>query len=222
MLIIESLYKLLRSNKYTSDFVALLLLLGLGKQNSYLRKVGWYNSFHKITGVDKGGEVLPWYSYAAIDFLSSRINGEMAVFEYGSGNSTIWWAKRVSRVVSCEHDEQWFSKMKSKLPENVTYMHFDLVPSGDYSKAALQYDQEFDVIIIDGRDRVNCAKNSLCALKDTGVIVWDDGGRNRYQAGYDFLVDNGFKRLDFSGLGPINYTDSCTSVFYRAQNCLGL
>ena len=215
----KSILNMLRYGRYTSSLAASFLLRG---SSGYLKKVGWYHSFNKYMPVDKEGGALPWYTYAAIDFLGGRIKAGMTVFEYGSGNSTIWWAIRVSRVVSCEHDEHWFIKMKSDLPDNVTYRHIKLEPSGDYSRAILQHDKEFDVIVIDGRDRVNCAKNSLCALNDRGVIVWDNSDRDEYQAGYDFLSDNGFKRLDFSGLGPINTYGWCTSVFYRPQNCLGI
>jgi uncharacterized protein YuzB (UPF0349 family) len=215
----KSILNMLRSNGCTSGFAAHFLLQG---RSSYLKEVGWYNSFNKHMPVDRNGEAVPWYTYAAIDFLGGRINGRMAVFEYGSGNSTIWWAKRVSRVVSFEHDEQWFTKVKLKLPDNVTYRYSNLAPQGDYSTAILQHDKEFDVIVIDGRDRVSCAKNSLCALNDSGVIIWDNSDRDKYQDGYKFLSDNGFKRLDFSGFGPINTYGWCTSVFYRPQNCLGI
>lgn len=38
----------------------------------------------------------------------------MAVFEYGSGNSTIFWASRAKEVISVEHDELWHNKMKQE------------------------------------------------------------------------------------------------------------
>ena len=41
-----------------------------------------------------------------------------------------------------------------------------------------------------------------------------------YQEGYEFLLTNGFKRLDFWGMGPINPYSWCTSIFYRKENCL--
>ena len=215
----KAVFYRLRRNRFTSDFVA---LLSLRRRTSYLKEVGWFDSFNKSIPVNVNGVPIPWYTYAAIDFLDTRINEEMTVFEYGIGNSTIWWASRVSRVVSCEHDRQWFLNMKSSLPDNVECMHFDMVPSGDYSKAILQYDSEFDLIVIDGRDRVNCARNSLRALNGTGVIIWDNSDREDYRDGYDFLIDNGFKRLDFSGIGPVNVYGWCTSVFYKTKNCLGI
>ncbi|HAY39752.1 MAG TPA: FkbM family methyltransferase, partial [Desulfobacteraceae bacterium] len=81
------------------------------------------------------------------------------------------------------------------------------------------YKDIFNIIVIDGRDRVNCAKNSLKALKGDGVIIWDNSEREYYQEGYSYLIQNGFRRLDFEGLGPIGIREWCTSIFYRDNNC---
>jgi hypothetical protein len=80
----------------------------------------------------------------------------------------------------------------------------------------------FDIIVIDGRDRVNCAKNSLGALKEDGVIIWDNSERSKYAEGYAFLKDNGFKRIEFTGIGPVNSFAWSTTVFYRNKNCLAI
>ena len=99
-----------------------------------------------------------------------------------------------------------------------------LAPLADqaYSNSILAYRETFDIIVVDGRDRVECAKNSLQALKPNGVIIWDNSDRPEYEAGYEFLLNKGFKRIDFSGFGPINSRAWCTSVFYRPGNCLGI
>jgi len=172
--------------------------------------------------VDKAGKSLPWFTYPAISFLHRRIRSDMTVLEYGSGNSTLWWSGKVVSVVSYEHDFEWYTKLKEKVPENVSYHHCALEYDGAYSKAVLEYSNQFDVIVIDGRDRVNCAKNSLEALRPDGVIVWDNSDRESYEEGYSFLRQHGFRRVDFEGLGPINAVTWCTSVFYRTSNCLGI
>lgn len=146
----------------------------------------------------------------------------MVVFEFGSGNSTLWWGKKVSKVISYEHDLSWYQSFKNRLPSNVEYHHCELAYGEEYSKAILDYNNAFDIIIIDGRDRVNCAKNSLGALKDHGVIIWDNSDRESYEEGYSFLIQNDFKRLDFEGHGPINSYGWSTSIFYRNNNCLGI
>ncbi len=153
--------------------------------------------------VDKNGEAIPWLTYPAIEFFKNRINEKMSVFEYGSGNSTIWWAKRVESVISCEHDPKWFVKVKPTIPKNVEYLYIDLLPSQDYEKAIEKHENKFDLVVIDGRKRVLCAKNCLTSLKGDGVIIWDNSDREKYQEGYQFLKDNGFRKLDFKGIGPI-------------------
>jgi hypothetical protein len=195
-------------------------IYSLIRKDSYLKRVGWFESFRQGMPCEENKIALPWFTYGAIAFLEKRINKEMYVFEYGSGNSTIWWSGRASKVVSCEHDRKWYFHMKSKLANNVEYLHFDLVSGGDYSKEILKYKDTFDIVVIDGRDRVNCARNSIPALKSNGVIIWDNSDREKYTEGYDFLIANGFRRLDFVGMGPIGSKGWCTSVFYRSNNCL--
>lgn len=39
----------------------------------------------------------------------------MHVFEYGSGGSTLFWASRVSSVISVEHDRDWYQKLRPQL-----------------------------------------------------------------------------------------------------------
>ena len=191
-------------------------------QSGYLRDKGWIRSALDSMPVDAAGQPIPWYTYGSIDFLAARVRAEMNVFEYGSGNSTLWWSRRARHVVSCEHDPVWYDAMKSKVPANVDYSHVRLADDGAYARAISSRNEPFDVVVIDGRDRVNCAHSALPALSRSGVIVWDNSDRPDYEAGYRFLLENGFKRLDFWGMGPINTYGWCTSVFYRTLNCLDI
>lgn len=75
---------------------------------------------------------------------------------------------------------------------------------------------------MDGRDRVNCCKEAVNALTDTGVVVLDDSYRTEYKPGIEFLKANGFKELPFSGISPGFLHRSSTSVFYKAENCLDI
>jgi len=50
---------------------------------------------------------IPWITFSAIRFLEKILNREMIVFEYGIGGSTIFFAQRVRKVVSIEHDDEW-------------------------------------------------------------------------------------------------------------------
>ena len=200
-----------------SELVALLLLKY--RSDSYLHRQGWFTSFRTKMAIDRDGAPVPWMTYPSISFLDGRIRQDMTVFEYGCGNSTLWWANRVRSVVACEHDREWFAHVKALMPANVTLSQRDL-GTGGYAHLISEYHGEFDIIVIDGRERVECAKNSLQALKHDGVILWDNSDRDEYQVGFDYLVGNGFKRIDFHGIGPIEWIGTCTSIFYKGDNCL--
>ena len=154
--------------------------------------------------VDAEERPLPWYAYPVIELLARRVRPDMHVFEFGSGNSTLWWANLVEEVVAVEHDAQWAVRMAAQVPENVSFLRVPLEPDGDYCRTALRSGQKFHVIVIDGRDRVNCAKQCVKALRDDGVIVWDDSRRKRYRPGFRFLHRRDFRQLELSGLGPMD------------------
>jgi len=212
-----SLWTLARTNGVTSRLLALRSL----SRVSHLRSSGWFESFRKGMSVDASGSPIPWYTYGAIRFLAGRVNPAMSLFEYGSGNSTLWWSTLVGRVTSCEHDAEWYRMMRGRLPAAVTYIQAD-ESTGEYARQIEGQNATFDIVVIDGRDRVQCAKSSVAALTPAGVIVWDNSDRPDYREGYEFLRELGFRRVDFWGMGPINTYEWSTSIFYRSDNCLGL
>lgn len=59
----------------------------------------------------------PWISFTVIKFLDKYLKSDMKVFEYGSGGSTLFFAKRVEKVVSIEHHKLWFEKVNQYLKE---------------------------------------------------------------------------------------------------------
>lgn len=188
----------------------------------FLTTSGWIDSRRKKLPFDGDGRPLPWYTYPAIEFLTRRVAPDMHIFEFGSGNSTLWWADQVEQVTSVEHDPRWAVRLAAEVPDNVALLQVPLEPDGDYCRTALRSGEKFHAIAIDGRDRVNCAKNCVKALRDDGIIVWDDSHRARYRPGQRFLARRKFRELEFIGLGPMDVTQSQTSIFYRDGNCFGL
>lgn len=111
--------------------------------------------------------------------------------------------------------------MKPKLAENVRYLYRPLEVNG-YPNAIMELDDQFDVIVVDGRLRNQCARHAIRKLSPSGVVIWDNSDRDKYQESYDLLAGNGFKRLDFIGMGPITARSWGTSIFYRPNNILGI
>lgn len=186
-----------------------------------IRHCGWENSAKKMASVDSKGNAIPWLTYPTIDLLSSRIHKKMRVFEYGCGNSTLWWARHVREVYSVEHNQEWFEKIKKITPNNVSLKYIKLDYGGDYCNAISEKGL-FDIIVIDGRDRVNCLKKSVKSLTENGILILDNSDREEYKEGVNFLLANGFKQLPLRGLAPIITYISETSIFYRNLNCLNL
>src|SRR5690554_7836675 len=98
------------------------------RENATLRHIKqfrrWYND--KRSGDTTLSRELPWMTYDAIDFLSSIAAPDHEVFEWGSGGSTLFFARRCDRVISVEHDKKWNNFLKEKLLDlsinNVEYL----------------------------------------------------------------------------------------------------
>lgn len=208
-------------------FYAALRLLGLYSLYAIRRfgqpaQDGWFRSAREGAAVDRAGRPIPWYTYPAIDFLAPRVAADLEVFEYGSGNSTHWWAKRAARVFSVEHDEAWFERVAPSAPANVTVRHVPLDPPGQYARSLIKAGRRFDVVVIDGRERVECALLAPDALTERGVVVFDNSDRLDYADGYAALAARGFRRIDFIGLAAVEPMKTSTSIFYRPGNCLSI
>ncbi|HAS42753.1 MAG TPA: FkbM family methyltransferase [Microscillaceae bacterium] len=205
----------------------LLNFIGIGGAinlhlESGLKEEGWFLSFRKKQSIDKNAQPIPWLTYAFINFLEPRLSQKFNLFEFGSGNSTLWYASRVAQVHSVEHDKAWLDLIKNKMPDNVQLLYQALSDENHYEKSVFHFQQNYHIIIVDGRKRNKCMEEALQCLTDDGVIILDNSNREQYQSGQALLAQNGFKKLDFWGMTPIAPNNSCTSVFYRTNNCLGI
>ena len=191
-------------------------------QYSYLHSTGWLRSLEESQPVDETGRPVPWMNYTVVEILRDRLTSDMRLFEYGSGYSTIFYADRVESVVSIEYDEEWFDLVRSQAPGNVDVVFCSKDIDGDYCRSIHRGRTPFDVVVVDGRDRVNCVKQSLPALSDRGVLLLDDSQRERYAEAIDFARDNGFKTLDIAGLKPGSCFCEQTTILYRPGNCFDI
>jgi protein-L-isoaspartate O-methyltransferase len=147
---------------------------------------------------------MAWWSYPAMrrveEFLADR--PEARIFEYGAGASTLWLAKRAGQVDSVEHDTQWAEvvremvggasagnvKLHAVAPTAATadtvvrsnrVGHTDL-DFADYVSTIDQVGGPFDLIVVDGRARVDAFRRALDHLAEGGVVVFDNIKRKRY------------------------------------------
>ena len=167
---------------------------------------------------------LPWFSYAAIDFLRSFLEPQMSVFEYGSGGSTLFFARRVRTVISIEDNATWFENVRRRLAElslkNVELQHheFDFKnPKGFENSAYLNSipSQKFDVIVVDGAEeavpvRPICFYHAENFINPGGLIVVDDSWR------YPELrrKNRAANHQIFQSVGPCRPGVTSTDIFF--------
>ena len=194
----------------------------LGQYDSgYLNHIGWFESLENEKPTDKDMNPLPWVTYPFIEFIKNRLDGVDSLFEFGSGNSTLFYSKYVKSVDAVEHDIGWFEHVKSNMPSNVRLIYRELDYGENYCRAASE--KKYDLIIIDGRDRSNCIYQSISSLNDNGCIILDDSERETYSEASKWLIDKqGFKKIDFWGISPGLFHLKNTTVFYKVDNVLGI
>lgn len=136
----------------------------------------------------------PWIAQGAVEFLNSRLNKDMKLFEWGSGRSTLWFSKRVNVVISIEYNSQWASKLAAMISdqkiENVdlryvpldhehkapTTRHYDQIPQ--YVAEIFKCDREsFGAIVVDGHYRLTCVDKCLDYIRSGGYLVVDNSNR---------------------------------------------
>ena len=142
----------------------------------------------------------------------------MNLLEFGSGGSTLFFAKRCARVVSLEADRNWYERLRKEVPDNVEL--FWRVGDAFYDRNDAW--GKFDVVVIDTMERNRLAEVAISYCSQTGVIIWDDTERPEYVSGISELKRTGWKQLRFSGIGPIQNAIKESSIFYRAENCFYL
>ena len=128
---------------------------------------------------------VPLWAPGAIGYVATFLaekNGKAKVLEFGSGGSTIWLANYAHELHVIEHHEEWYEAVKNRLERSglINNTHLKLLNTPYDSAADSFSDAYFDLVIVDGRDRVNCAKKSLRLVKNGGLLIMDDAQRTRY------------------------------------------
>lgn len=180
-----------------------------------------YGHLHSVrtrSSVDAAGEPIPWYTYPAIEYLRQLDFSDRSVFEYGAGNSTLFWAARAARVVAVEDDEQWSEALRTRLPANCA-----LLVEPDLQKfvdVIHRFIEGFDVIVVDGpargRTRLKCAAAALQRLRPGGLIILDNADWLPESAA--LLRNADLLEVDMSGFVPIADHTQTTSFFFHRES----
>jgi hypothetical protein len=156
------------------------------------------------------GSPVPWFTYGAIAYLEQFDFTDRDVFEFGSGNSTLYWQTRTRSVVSVEDDPTWFEEISKQIDHSRV----------DYRLVSTRLDYvhgvtggTYDIIVIDGSHREDCVEPAIAALRSGGMIVLDNA--DWFPALAAQLRATDLLEVDFTGFGPINRYTSTTGLFMR-------
>lgn len=124
----------------------------------------------------------PWLTRTAVAFLAEFVRPGDTVVEFGSGRSTMWFARKVGaqgRVVSVEGSQDWQIEISKRLDSaGLRHAEVEFAPHNpdEYVASAARRVQNrtAEVILVDGFARDACASWALSAVKAGGVIVVDN------------------------------------------------
>ncbi|WP_019136654.1 class I SAM-dependent methyltransferase [Cellulomonas massiliensis] len=163
---------------------------------------------------------VPWWTYDAIDAVDAWLAArpETRVFEYGSGASSLWLARRATSVHSVEHDAGFARWMEPEFARhaNLTVEVVEAEPSAapvvpsakegqgglDFARYVATIDRvggAFDLVVVDGRAREACLARAVEHLAPGGLVVLDNSRRARYRAA---VAASGLAERRTTGLTP--------------------
>lgn len=125
-----------------------------------------------------------WLTPVANEILNTSLCKLDVGLEFGSGNSTLWFAKRVGELYSVEHQTNWYQKVKQSLEEaGFDHVHYHLHPRdadddpdrSGYVRIADTFEKEsLDFVLVDGIYRAHCARAVLEKIRPGGLLILDN------------------------------------------------
>ncbi|SMX40631.1 hypothetical protein RUA8715_01732 [Ruegeria arenilitoris] len=179
---------------------------------------GHYRSLVEGRPVDAQGAEIPWYCYPAIEFLDGLELSGLSVFEYGSGNSSAFFASRGAVVTAIEHDREWFEITSQRLAGLDGFAIHHATEAKEYAERPEINDA--DLVVIDGTHRVPCVDFVTAEIgagrAKPALIVFDNS--DWYPETISRLEHAlGWWRVDFCGFTPINTYTQATTVFLNPE-----
>ncbi|MDP9091574.1 MAG: hypothetical protein M3N95_01140, partial [Actinomycetota bacterium] len=184
------------------------LFMALFTPSFYAAQHGFYRSALSRSVVAAGGAAAPWMTFPLVTFLDKLCFRGRTVIEFGAGQSTIWWGARADTVLALETDPQWSRRIVAVAPANVEVVEVPLEygdqAAFDADVRRVVGDRRFDVVVVDGGDRVKALLTAPAIITDDGFIVLDDldlfADDPSWLGALGALRQAGFGRIDFYGL----------------------
>lgn len=120
----------------------------------------------------------PWLTADAIRRLERFLTPAMRGLEWGSGEGSVWLARRSASLVSVEHNPVWYAKVTERLAAaGLTRVDYHLVAADEDRYTAVIDgfpDEHFDYVLVDGLFRDVALLKSLPKVRSGGWIIFDN------------------------------------------------
>lgn len=182
------------------------------------KRYGQFRTIRESSCLDTMGRPIPWYTYAAIEYLSHFDFSALKVLEYGSGSSSLWWMERCQELISIENDQEWYKKIRTAACRNLNFSY--VLEKREEAYVHQEEMSAANIVIIDGVYRSKCANAFIAACQDKSselaILIFDNS--DWYPKSINTLHDAlGWVQVDFHGFGPINDYTWTTSVFINPK-----
>lgn len=176
---------------------------------SYYKCIGADTSYCNKRPVNADGGPRPWMVYSAVEFLDQLDLSSAYVFEWGSGNSSLYFAESVRGIVSIERNRDWHEHISQISKNNHTV--FLIEDRDGYIDALNNCSFMPDIVVIDGSWRLDCAKRTIDMHPQPSLILLDNSDWHPNTCA--LIRQKGYVQVDFCGPGPINNYAWATSMF---------
>ncbi|MAH84069.1 MAG: hypothetical protein CBB68_06960 [Rhodospirillaceae bacterium TMED8] len=159
---------------------------------------------------------VPMISYQARREIEMFLGPHTRMIEFGSGNSTPWFALRVGYLYSFEDKADWYEHVQQELKRiGVQNVHHELRSIDSYADLSCIHNESLDFALIDGTDRAGCIRAVLPKIKVGGWVYLDNSDKDMTRPNGDLrraetallrAVENrGGSVFFFSDFSPTNF-----------------
>jgi hypothetical protein len=160
----------------------------------------------------------PWISYDAVRVLEKKLRDRTcSVLEFGSGASTAWFARRAITLHSVENNAHWYDIVTRQLQcaqYNTAKIEYELrAERENFTNFRRTASTKYDIILIDGPWRHECAMSHAELLAEDGILYLDNSDadtscdepgeiRLAIEFLHKFALSRGLKKHSFTDFAP--------------------
>jgi hypothetical protein len=158
----------------------------------------------------KNGNPQPLLTFSFMDWFETHDFSQYQLIEYGSGYSTLYFAKYCKEVYSFEQDFNWFNDLKSKLPSNVQYHYLR-----EWHPLPKVKHDNLNITLVDFKGHRYSAIKQLIDEDESQLIILDNS--DVYPNSSKLLLDNGYKEITFWGGKLTEHYESCNFRYFNTN-----